>query len=133
MNGARPRSSILAGGLGALLVLLALVAALGIAEPARPATFAKASPLGGEAWKSCRPPLGPGDNRVHSSNLRALNISCPVARKVALSCARFTYGKSGTCQAAGFRWACSSRRSGPAGSTQRCVSGLRAMTIEWGD
>lgn len=37
------------------------------------------------ATASCRPPRGPGDNLVHSYNLRATNTSCGVARRVVLA------------------------------------------------
>ena len=51
--------------------------------------------------RACAPPRGPGDNAVHSRNLRVRGISCRVGRKVALACVRFTYGHSGRCSAGG--------------------------------
>ena len=82
---------------------------------------------------SCQPPRGPGDTAVHSTNLIAHDISCVTARTVALACARYTYGRSGTCSAAGTLWACGSTREGGARSAQRCVAGRRSMTVVWTD
>jgi hypothetical protein len=81
----------------------------------------------------CTPPRGPGDNQFHSANLRVENTSCAVGRRVALACTRYTYGTSGTCLVAGASWYCSSRQSGGLGSSQRCSSGIRRMSIYWTD
>lgn len=83
--------------------------------------------------RACAPPRGPGDSAVHSKDLRVRNISCTIGRKVALACTRFTYGHSGTCSAVGYRWRCTSTKPPGLSSAQRCVAGLRLMSIVWTD
>jgi hypothetical protein len=87
----------------------------------------------GSALHSCAPPRGPGDTAVHSTDLRAHDLGCAGARKVALACARWTYGSSGTCTALGARWRCTSDEGEGADSTQRCVAGHRTMRVTWTD
>jgi len=81
----------------------------------------------------CVPPRGPGDSAVHSSGLRVVGITCVVGRKVALACARLSYGRSGTCFAAGRRWHCTSTRPPGSQSFERCTSSWRWMHIRWLD
>ena len=81
----------------------------------------------------CVPPRGPGDSAVHSSGLRVVGITCVAGRKVALACVRFTYGRSGTCFAAGYRWRCTSTKPPGSQSFQRCTSSWRSMRIRWLD
>jgi hypothetical protein len=81
----------------------------------------------------CAPPRGPGDRAAHSTDLRVQNMTCSVGRRVALACARFTYGHSGTCAAAGHRWRCTSTSQRGSESAQRCVAGRRSMSIVWLD
>jgi hypothetical protein len=96
------------------------------------AAFAAAS-AHASAQRLCVPPRGPGDSAVHSTDLRVKGITCVSGRRVALSCARFTYGRAGTCVAAGYRWRCRSTKPPGAQSTERCVSGWRSMSIRWLD
>ena len=81
----------------------------------------------------CVPPLGPGDNARHSTALRVKGITCVAGRKVALACVRFTYGRSGTCVAAGYRWRCRSTKPPGSQSFESCASGWRSMSIRWLD
>ena len=81
----------------------------------------------------CVPPLGPGDSVVHSTGLRVTGITCVAGRKVALRCARFTYGRSGACFAAGFWWRCRSTKPPGSQSVERCTSRRRSMSIRWLD
>src|SRR3954466_9966545 len=81
-----------------LLATLTVVALSGSAAEALQASTSK----------SCAPPRGPGDKAVHSTGLQVGSISCPVGRKVALACTRFTYGHRGVCSAVGYRWHCTS-------------------------
>lgn len=82
---------------------------------------------------NCAPPRGPGDNLVHSANLRVKGMTCSQGRVVALRCTANTYGHSGTCAAAGYVWRCTSYKQGALGSHQRCVAGPRIMSIDWLD
>lgn len=82
--------------------------------------------------KGCALRRGPGDTLVHSADFQVVNISCEVGWRVALACVRFTYGHAGNCDAAGYRWRCTSARLG-LGSTQRCLAGRRSMQIVWLD
>jgi len=81
----------------------------------------------------CVPPRGPGDSAVHSSGLRVTGITCIAGRKVALRCARFSYGRSGACFAAGYWWRCRSTRPPGSQSVERCASLRRSMRIRWLD
>jgi hypothetical protein len=81
----------------------------------------------------CAPPPGPGDSLVHSRDLRVKQITCSAGRKVALACARFTYGHSGLCSSSGFRWRCTSTHPPGSESTQSCAAGRRFMSIVWLD
>jgi hypothetical protein len=81
----------------------------------------------------CDPPRGPGDNARHSAGLGVERVSCDVGREVALACVRFTYGRSGTCSAAGYRWKCRSTDWVGPRSAQHCVAGPRSMDILWVD
>jgi len=85
------------------------------------------------AGRRCAPPRGPGDSSVHSRDLRVNQITCSAGRKVALACARFTYGHAGHCSAIGFRWRCTSTHPAGSESTQSCAAGLRFMSIIWLD
>jgi hypothetical protein len=85
------------------------------------------------AQRLCVPPLGPGDRARHSADLRVNGITCVAGRRVALACARLSYGHAGTCGAAGFRWRCRSTKLPGSQSTERCVSGWRTMSIRWLD
>ncbi len=93
------------------------------------------SPASSHAAASCRPPRGPGDNLVHSSDLRARGVACRVARRVVLASTkgprgRFSEGTPFT--VARQRWRCHASPS--PGSHQRCTSSARAVvTIVWGD
>jgi len=82
--------------------------------------------------KRCALRRGPGDTLVHSADFSVVNISCEVGWRVALACVRFTFGHAGNCDAAGYRWRCTSARLG-LGSTQRCVAGRRSVQIAWLD
>jgi hypothetical protein len=86
-----------------------------------------------ESKPVCALPRGPGDRAAHSTDLDVHNISCSVGRKVALACTRFTYGHSGICAAAGYRWRCTSTSSPGSESVQRCVAGGKSMRIRWLD
>jgi hypothetical protein len=103
---------------------LAILAAL--------ACFAAASAQGA-GQRLCVPPRGPGDGGVHSRELRVHGITCVAGRRVALACVRFTYGRAGTCVAAGHRWACASTKPPGSQSVQRCQSSWRTMSIRWLD
>jgi hypothetical protein len=81
----------------------------------------------------CAPPRGPGDNAVHSTNLRVTNITCAAGRAVALACRRFTYGRSGSCAAAGSQWRCTSTSPPGSESAERCLGGRKSMRIRWLD
>src|SRR4051812_23735528 len=59
----------------------------------------------------CRPPKGPGDNRVHSGHIHVKHVRCSDARKLMLKCAEFSYGHSGTCEAVGRIWSCTSKEA----------------------
>jgi hypothetical protein len=83
--------------------------------------------------RMCVPPVGPGDKARHSVNLRVTNISCEAGRLVALACARFSYGHSGTCTAVGYRWRCTSTKPAGLASSEKCLSGRRVMSITWTD
>jgi len=85
------------------------------------------------AGRRCAPPREPGDSSVHSRNLRVKQITCSAGRKVALACARFTYGHAGLCSAIGFRWRCTSTHPPGSESTQSCAAGRRLMSIVWLD
>jgi hypothetical protein len=81
------------------------------------------------ANQSCSPPRGPGDNLVHSTNLRAKRTSCRIARRVVLvSTAHPDQGFS----VSGHEWTC---RSTPfPDSHERCSSDHhRLVTIIWID
>src|SRR5689334_620411 len=105
---------------------LLLVVALALAGFAVPVSAFHAS-----AARACAPPRGPGDNFVHSSGLRVKGVSCATGRRVVLSCARFTYGRSGSCAAAHRKWYCTSTRPPGSESRQRCVSGSKVIRILW--
>jgi hypothetical protein len=103
----------------ALLLALTLISALIVLALAPSA----------QASVSCRPPRGPGDNLVHSSNLRATGVSCAVARQVVLASTRrpgqYFY-------VAGYRWSCVSTAF--PGSHEHCRSGHgKTVSIIWGD
>jgi hypothetical protein len=83
--------------------------------------------------RRCAAPRGPGDTAVHSKNLRVQEVTCIVGRKVALACVRFTYGHSGLCSTAGYRWRCTSTNPPGLESAQHCVAGRRSMSILWTD
>ena len=83
--------------------------------------------------RRCVPPRGPGDSSVHSRDLGVKQITCSAGRKVALECARFTYGRAGVCSAIGFRWRCTSTHSSGSESTQSCAAGRRFVSIVWLD
>src|SRR5437764_642302 len=78
-------------------------------------------------------PRGPGDSAVHSTDLRVTGITCVAGRKVALRCARFSYGRSGACFAAGSWWRCRSTKPPGSQSVERCTSRRRSMSIRWLD
>jgi len=105
---------------------LALVFALALAAVAAGSAEALAQRL-------CVPPLGPGDNARHSTDLRVKGITCVAGRRVALRCVRFTYGHAGTCFAAGYRWRCRSTKPPGSQSFESCRSGWRSMSIRWLD
>jgi hypothetical protein len=89
--------------------------------------------LAAPTTRSCAPPRGPGDASVHSRSLRVTYISCGTGRKVALSCVRFTYGRSGVCSAVGLRWRCTSAKTAGSESAEHCTAGRRSMSIVWTD
>lgn len=101
-----------------------LLAALGAAP-------VSATPSG--STRSCAPPRGPGDSARHSVNLRVENISCAKGRRVALACARLSYGRSGNCFVLGYDWRCTSTEPPGSESTEKCVSGRRSIRITWTD
>jgi hypothetical protein len=117
-----PYSPVRRSAYGAVLLAL-LVVAVGCASGAN----------GSSAIRRCAPPLGPGDKAVHSTTLRVKIISCSVGRKVALACARFTYGQSGTCSFAGYRWRCKSTNPSGSTSAEQCLAGRKYMSINWID
>lgn len=92
-------------------------------------------PADSRAAAPCRPPRGPGDNLVHSRNLKAKGVNCRVARRVVLAStkgpgSRFSEGTPFT--VAHQRWRCYA--SPFPSSHQRCMSSARAVvTIVWGD
>jgi hypothetical protein len=79
------------------------------------------------------PPRGPNDTAVHSRDLHVAGVSCTAGRRVALACTRFTYGHSGTCDAVGERWHCTSTKPGGSESAQRCTAGRKRVGILWLD
>jgi hypothetical protein len=82
----------------------------------------------------CAPPRGPGDNLVHSGDVRARNVNCRRAGRVIIGCARFSFGASGTCRAVGYRWLCTSRRPTTGTiSPEKCVAGGRTVSWVWLD
>jgi hypothetical protein len=85
------------------------------------------------ATQTCVPPRGPGDQARHSVNLRVTNIGCEAGRRVALACARYSYGHSGGCIAVGYRWRCMSTKPLGLASSEKCLSGRRVMSITWTD
>lgn len=88
----------------------------------------------GRTVGSCAPPRGPGDNLVHSGQVRVRHVSCPAARRLILACDRFSYGHSGHCRAIGHRWYCTSHRAGPLGSSEACSApGGRRVSWVWLD
>jgi len=93
------------------------------------------SPALSRAATSCRPPRGPGDNLVHSSNLKAKGVSCRVARRVVLASTKGPRGRfsEGTpFRVANQRWHCYA--SPFPSSHQRCTSSTRAVvSIVWAD
>jgi len=104
---------------------------------ALPLAFALAVLAGASAQAApqrlCVPPRGPGDSAVHSTDLRVTGITCVAGRKVALRCARFSYGRSGACLAAGSWWRCRSTKPPGSQSVERCASRRRSMSIRWLD
>ena len=82
---------------------------------------------------SCRPPRGPGDKNVHSTDLVIHGISCATGRTVALSCWLYSYGHSGPCTAARRRWRCTSTNPGGSRSEEQCYAGRKSLTIVWTD
>jgi hypothetical protein len=97
-------------------------------EPLTPSRFFAWWPL-----IQCEPPRGPRDKAIHSANLLVANISCNAGRNAALACRSFTYGRSGTCSTAGYRWHCTSTSPPGLKSAQHCVAGRRWMSILWLD
>jgi hypothetical protein len=81
----------------------------------------------------CAPPHGPGDNLIHSANLRVKGINCAQGRAVALRCDGFSYGHYGHCNAVGIRWYCTSYAREGTSSHERCSAGFRIMAIDWLD
>jgi hypothetical protein len=96
------------------------------------ATSVSSAPYGTTA-RRCVPPVGPGDSARHSVNLVVVNIGCATGRRIALACARFSYGHAGTCSAAGYRWHCTSTKLPPLASAEKCLSGRRLMRLVWTD
>lgn len=88
-----------------------------------------------QSTHGCRPPRGPGDNLVHSSDLRARGVDCATAREVVLAStkgppARFSEGAP--FDAAGFRWRCTATPFPSA--HQRCTADPdKLVSIVWGD
>jgi hypothetical protein len=109
-----------------LAVAIVLVAAAAASSVACSSTHATTT-------RKCIPPLGPGDEARHSMNLRVTNVGCETGRLVALACAPFSYGHSGTCTAVGFRWRCTSSKPFGLASSEKCLSGRRSMSITWTD
>lgn len=93
------------------------------------------SPARSRAATSCRPPRGPGDNLVHSRDLKARGVRCRVARRVVLASTKGPGGRfsEGTpFVVAHQRWRCYA--SPFPNSHQRCTSSARAVvSIVWGD
>jgi hypothetical protein len=112
-----------------LRVALALVVIAGSAVAS--GTTATAGAI--STVQRCAPPRGPGDLAIHSTDLRVTSITCAVGRKVALTCHKFTYGHSGTCSAASYRWRCTSTKPPGSKSTEKCLSSRRSMSITWTD
>lgn len=100
-----------------------------------PVGVALSSPASSQAYSSCEPPRGPGDNLVHSSNLRATGVGCGTARRVVLASTEGSSGRfsEGTpFSVAGERWRCYA--SPFPGSHQRCTASPRkVVSIIWGD
>ncbi len=111
------------------MIALISLSAIAVVE----ATPAVATPRAAAAAK-CAPPRGPGDNLIHSANVRTRHVGCAAARKVMLRCDRFSYGHSGHCRAVGRRWYCTSRSLGPLESNEKCTaSGRRSISWVWLD
>jgi hypothetical protein len=108
---------------------LALVLVVGLAVAWGTTATAGAT----SAAQRCASPRGPGDQAIHSTDLRVTSITCAVGRKVALTCHRFSYGHSGTCSAAGYRWRCTSTKPPGSKSAEKCLSSRRSMSITWTD
>jgi hypothetical protein len=108
---------------------LALVVVVGLAVAWGTTATAGAT----SAAQRCASPRGPGDQAIHSTDLRVTSITCAVGRKVALTCHRFSYGHSGTCSAAGYRWRCTSTKPPGSKSAEKCLSSRRSMSITWTD
>jgi hypothetical protein len=117
---------------GASVVDLRAFVAVALLVAGFVAACASAAPYGA-ATRRCVPPLGPGDTMRHSVNLRVANIGCNTGRLVALACARFSYGSSGSCLAVGYRWRCTSSKLSGLASAEKCLSGRRSMSIVWTD
>lgn len=93
------------------------------------------APAGSSAATRCAPPRGPGDNLVHSEDLRAAGVGCGLARRVVLAS---TAGQSGRFSegtpfnVGGYTWRCYA--SPFPGSHQRCTARYgKVVSIIWTD
>jgi hypothetical protein len=108
-----------------LAVTGAVALAAVMSHPARASSSVAAKPS-----QACSPPRGPGDNQVHSTNVRAHGISCAEARSVMLRC----NNKRLRCQVNSHSWRCRRGGSfGPLGYRVSCSSGYRWVKWAWID
>jgi hypothetical protein len=91
-------------------------------------------PANSEAYSSCSPPRGPGDNLVHSSNLRASGVDCATARRVVLASTKGSghFSEGVPFDVGGYKWRCYA--SPYPNSHQRCTAYPgKVVSIIWGD
>jgi hypothetical protein len=81
----------------------------------------------------CAPPRGPNDRNIHSTHLVVHGVSCAAGRAHALTCARFSYGRSGRCRVSGANWFCSSVRRSGSESDEICAFARKSVSITWTD
>ena len=92
------------------------------------------APPTSQASKACRPPKGPGDNLVHSFNLRASGVGCKLARQVVLASTKGSghYSEAVPFNVGGYKWRCHATAFPE--SHQSCnASPHKRVTIIWGD